>query len=266
MYRLVLPVGIGLGLRKASWAKCFVVLTREELLVYSNEGDAKPLKKMRVGLVEKVTASSCSVVAERVEAPEGVDPWDSVITVHVDQQQALAVAAAASSSGGSGAAGAEAAAAASGGPWHLLVPNGMAGQRQWKRLLNDAIFHAQSGCADDATSQAPHGGGGDQRAAGFDLSFLPPSRPRLPTLESNRSASITRDTLDLPNGGGSFSGLGGGDSDNEGALLRPRSSSTGSIADVGPGPLPPSPEKSSSSNNPFGMRDSIVGAFRESGL
>jgi hypothetical protein len=46
---------------KPKWVLVYAVLTRDELVVYEKEGDAKPQRRMPVIAVSKVSATSCQV-------------------------------------------------------------------------------------------------------------------------------------------------------------------------------------------------------------
>jgi hypothetical protein len=79
--------------------------------------------------------------------------------------------------------------------WQLLSLEGSVGQHRWRKRINEAIFHHAS------ASRYSIGSGGvggasltTSAVAGFDLGFLPASRPRLPSADSVTSSHTTTST------------------------------------------------------------------------
>jgi hypothetical protein len=61
--------------------------------------------------------------------------------------------------------------------WQLLCAEGQEGQQGWRVAFNEAIFNAINA----ANYRVSLMGRSSMKAAGFDLSFLPPSASRLPS-------------------------------------------------------------------------------------
>lgn len=54
---------------KPKWVLVYVVLTRDELVVYEKKGDAKPQRRMPVAAISKVSATSCQVRNDSAKSP-----------------------------------------------------------------------------------------------------------------------------------------------------------------------------------------------------
>jgi len=68
---------------KPKWVLVSAVLTRDELVIYEKEGDAKPQRRMSVAAVSKVSATSCQVRNGRAKSPyfAFIHYWDGSASV-----------------------------------------------------------------------------------------------------------------------------------------------------------------------------------------
>lgn len=155
-----------------------MVLTQDEILLFNNEGDSKPLlrSRKRVESINKVSATSATVVASGVTTPQALsDPWDAVITIQyvcpsvpslVLSHILMTIRFDDESD------------------WQLLSLEGSVGQNKWRKRINEAIFHHASNSRYSIGLGVSGASLTASAVAGFDLGFLPPSRSRLPSADS----------------------------------------------------------------------------------
>jgi hypothetical protein len=75
-----------------------------------------------------------------------------------------------------------------------LSLEGSVGQHRWRKRINEAIFHHASASRYSIGSGGASSSLTTSAVAGFDLGFLPASRPRLPSADSVTSSHTTTST------------------------------------------------------------------------